>query len=333
MQKKTISKRTFIVPLVFVAAIVCLCYLISKDPVSAKADPDIIEMYLGQSKTINAKKKISKTSHDSSLATVSSNDTSLNIYPIKTGTDTIAVDFADGSSKKYTVKISESPIKGEFISIANNSYGNATLALKFTNDSDKTFENVTVAYSAYVRKTSPTAKEKEDKTDIRQIGEGTEEYYVIRPHETRYLTVVLDKKLEKGEVLDKKKCTFTLDSIVKEDYNLDKHNIFYASHDAESLRTALEKDERIKLTVDTFMPDTLDCINRMSSLFHTNQLRIHERCKETIKQVQGYEWDSKASQRGEDKPVKKDDHLVDSMRGPIMHDLLGKRIVAGIIHL
>lgn len=246
MQKKTISKRTFIVPLVFVAAIVCLCYLISKDPVSAKADPDIIEMYLGQSKTINAKKKISKTSHDSSLATVSSNDTSLNIYPIKTGTDTIAVDFADGSSKKYTVKISESPIKGEFISIANNSYGNATLALKFTNDSDKTFENVTVAYSAYVRKTSPTAKEKEDKTDIRQIGEGTEEYYVIRPHETRYLTVVLDKKLEKGEVLDKKKCTFTLDSIVKEDYNLD--NI---SDDVEVAVSGVEP----KITSTVLEPD------------------------------------------------------------------------------
>ena len=246
MQKKTISKRTFIVPLVFVAAIVCLCYLISKDPVSAKADPDIIEMYLGQSKTINAKKKISKTSHDSSLATVSSNDTSLNIYPIKTGTDTIAVDFADGSSKKYTVKISESPIKGEFISIANNSYGNAVLALKFTNDSDKTFENVTVAYSAYVRKTSPTAKEKEDKTDIRQIGEGTEEYYVIRPHETRYLTVVLDKKLEKGEVLDKKKCTFTLDSIVKADYNLD--NI---SDDVEVAVSGVEP----KITSTVLEPD------------------------------------------------------------------------------
>ena len=140
MQKKTISKRTFIVPLVFVAAIVCLCYLISKDPVSAKADPDIIEMYLGQSRTINAKKKISKTSHDSSLANVSSSDTSLNIYPIKTGTDTIAVDFADGSSKKYTVKISESPIKGEFISIANNSYGKAVLALKFTNVTKTTNE-------------------------------------------------------------------------------------------------------------------------------------------------------------------------------------------------
>jgi phage terminase large subunit len=71
----------------------------------------------------------------------------------------------------------------------------------------------------------------------------------------------------------------------------------------------------------------------MSSLFHTNQLLIHEDCKETIKQVQGYEWDLKASQRGEDKPVKKDDHLVDSMRGPIMHDLTGKRILAGVVRL
>lgn len=120
---------------------------------------------------------------------------------------------------------------------------------------------------------------------------------------------------------------------LQEDYNLTSSTTFYCSHDAGSLLAELERNRQIKLSLETFMPDTLDCINRMSSLFHTNQLKIHERCKETIKQVQGYEWDIKASQRGEDRPVKKDDHLVDSMRGPIMHDLTGKKIVAGIIRL
>lgn len=120
---------------------------------------------------------------------------------------------------------------------------------------------------------------------------------------------------------------------LQEEYNLDNSTIFYVSHDAGSLRAELEKNADVKLSIETFMPDTLDCINRMSSLFHTNQLRIHEQCKETIKQVQGYEWDLKASQRGEDKPVKKDDHLVDSMRGPIMHDLTGKKILTSVVRL
>lgn len=120
---------------------------------------------------------------------------------------------------------------------------------------------------------------------------------------------------------------------LQEDYNLDKLTTFYVSHDAESLKYALEKEERVRLSIETFTPDTLDCIHRMSSLFHTNQLKIYEKCEETIKQVQGYEWDLKASQRGEDKPVKKDDHLVDSMRGPIMHDLAGKRILSNVVRL
>lgn len=119
---------------------------------------------------------------------------------------------------------------------------------------------------------------------------------------------------------------------LQEDYKLDQRTTFWCSHDAENLRVALEQDPRITMNIDTFMPNTLECIQVMSQLFHENKLRIHESCTETIKQVQGYEWDLKASQRGEDKPVKKDDHLVDSMRAPLMMEHKIKRVLAGVVH-
>ena len=159
---------------------------------------------------------------------------------------------------------------------------------------------------------------------IKQNEEGQREYHIL---DERYYNA---QERGRGQT-DSERAEDILQ--LQEDYDLDNNTTFYVSHDAGSLKAELERNNQIKLSIETFMPDTLDCINRMSSLFHTNQLLIHENCTETIKQVQGYEWDMKASQRGEDRPVKKDDHLVDSMRGPIMHDITGKRIVAGIVHL
>ena len=41
----------------------------------------------------------------------------------------------------------------------------------------------------------------------------------------------------------------------------------------------------------------------------------------------------KAAQKGEDKPVKKDDHYIDSMRGVIMNHLFDDRMMGAVIHL
>ncbi len=117
---------------------------------------------------------------------------------------------------------------------------------------------------------------------IKQNAEGIREYHVL---DERYYN-----REEKGvSQTDSER----VQDIIKlqEDYKLQKDTTFYVSHDAGSLKAELEKNADVRLSVETFMPDTLDCINRMSSLFHTNQLKIHESCKETIKQVQGYEWD------------------------------------------
>ena len=121
---------------------------------------------------------------------------------------------------------------------------------------------------------------------------------------------------------------------LQEEYHLNEDNVFYVSHDAASLLSALEKDERIKMTLDTFTPNTLECIQEISSLFYQNHLRIHESCKETIKQIKGYEWDMKAAQKGIDKPIKKDDHYPDALRGPIMNHLYEEEAVySDIVYL
>ena len=37
-------------------------------------------------------------------------------------------------------------------------------------------------------------------------------------------------------------------------------------------------------------------------------------CKETIEEIQGYRWDEKKAERGEDAPVKEADHSCDAIR-------------------
>lgn len=118
---------------------------------------------------------------------------------------------------------------------------------------------------------------------------------------------------------------------LQQDYQLDNRVTFYCSHDAGNLKMALLQDTRIQMDIDTFTPDTLECIQHISQLFYENKLQIHHSCTETIKQIQNYEWDLRASQKGIDKPVKKDDHLVDSIRAPIMTD--GNNMVGGLIEL
>lgn len=58
----------------------------------------------------------------------------------------------------------------------------------------------------------------------------------------------------------------------------------------------------------------IDGIQLVSSLFATNRLVVHESCKELLDEIPGYVWDEKAAERGEDQPVKRDDHGLDALR-------------------
>lgn len=58
----------------------------------------------------------------------------------------------------------------------------------------------------------------------------------------------------------------------------------------------------------------LDGIRTVSSLIATDRLRVHESCKPLISELSSYSWDDKATEKGEDKPLKVADHAVDALR-------------------
>jgi PBSX family phage terminase large subunit len=55
-------------------------------------------------------------------------------------------------------------------------------------------------------------------------------------------------------------------------------------------------------------------IQIMTSEMAKGNLFICKECTNTIREVEGYVWDNKAAERGEDQPVKKHDHSVDALR-------------------
>ncbi len=60
--------------------------------------------------------------------------------------------------------------------------------------------------------------------------------------------------------------------------------------------------------------DVLFGIKTMSKFIANKNLLVHKSCKNLVEQCQGYAWDPKAAQKGEDKPIKVNDHAVDSCR-------------------
>lgn len=60
--------------------------------------------------------------------------------------------------------------------------------------------------------------------------------------------------------------------------------------------------------------DVLFGIKTMSQFISGKNLLVNQSCKHLIEQVQGYAWCPKAALQGEDKPIKRNDHAVDSVR-------------------
>lgn len=60
--------------------------------------------------------------------------------------------------------------------------------------------------------------------------------------------------------------------------------------------------------------DVLDGIRYLASLLMNNEVAFCSECVMTIREFASYVWDEKAAERGEDKPLKKFDHAMDSAR-------------------
>lgn len=104
---------------------------------------------------------------------------------------------------------------------------------------------------------------------------------------------------------------------LQDKYQLTHDNTIYLPHDAASLKAECQKDPRIKMQVETYAPNTYEDITAIQNLIATRKFQIHESCTNSIKQAQTYSWDTRAQQRGEDKPLKINDHCCDMWRGGI----------------
>ena len=107
----------------------------------------------------------------------------------------------------------------------------------------------------------------------------------------------------------------------------------YLPHDAKSLKTAAEKTPEIHMNIHTYTPDTYGDIETIQNLIRNNQFHIHESCTNSIMQAQTYCWDAKAQTRGEDKPLKENDHCPDMWRGPILGPMKTPTAQVGVVYL
>lgn len=63
--------------------------------------------------------------------------------------------------------------------------------------------------------------------------------------------------------------------------------------------------------------DVLNGIRNVASLLSNDLLFFSDRCEKTIESISNYSWDPKAQKKGEDKPLKEEDHPADALRYPI----------------
>lgn len=63
--------------------------------------------------------------------------------------------------------------------------------------------------------------------------------------------------------------------------------------------------------------DVYNGITHMVSEMRDGNLYVLSKCENTIREIESYVWDPKASERGEDKPLKVDDHCMDALRYPL----------------
>lgn len=64
--------------------------------------------------------------------------------------------------------------------------------------------------------------------------------------------------------------------------------------------------------------DVTDGIRYVASLLTMSRLQVHRSCTGLIAEFPGYVWDDKAAARGEDRPVKRNDHHLDALRYGVM---------------
>ena len=69
-----------------------------------------------------------------------------------------------------------------------------------------------------------------------------------------------------------------------------------------------------KYSIKKAKNDVLDGIRYVATLLMREKIAIYKECTNTLQEFASYRWDDKASQHGEDKPIKQADHCMDAVR-------------------
>lgn len=95
----------------------------------------------------------------------------------------------------------------------------------------------------------------------------------------------------------------------------------YLDPSAASFRVELKRN---KMPCTQANNDVLDGIRSVATMITQGNLVICKDCVNLIKEFEGYVWDENAVKRGEDKPLKQNDHALDSLRYTI-YSKFGKK--------
>ena len=88
-------------------------------------------------------------------------------------------------------------------------------------------------------------------------------------------------------------------------------NHIYLDPSAEAFQQELH---RRRMHVIHANNDVFNGINTLVSEMKRGCVLIMHTCKNLIREIEGYVWDTKAALKGEDRPIKKDDHAIDALR-------------------
>jgi PBSX family phage terminase large subunit len=69
-----------------------------------------------------------------------------------------------------------------------------------------------------------------------------------------------------------------------------------------------------KFSVRKAKNDVIEGIRNMATALKDGKVKFNDCCKETFREFSSYTWDEKAANRGEDKPIKQNDHAMDADR-------------------
>jgi len=81
-----------------------------------------------------------------------------------------------------------------------------------------------------------------------------------------------------------------------------------------SAKSFIVQCQRERLLVYEAKNEVLEGIRFVSTLFSNEKLYIDKSCINLQKELASYVWDEKAQKRGEDKPLKQNDHAPDALR-------------------